>query len=160
ADGVVVVRGRVEVGARRGFGNGNGSAPPPTGLEGEEAVEPALAEESEEARVIAEEVLALDDPALAHWRAAAVIHVRALDAGEDGLRRLATLLTEHPGESRVVLHLRDADGDHELELGSEHHAAGSPQLEAEVTELFGPGSYRADPIRTLAPPPRFRGRNR
>ncbi|MGB9482770.1 MAG: DNA polymerase III subunit alpha [Candidatus Dormiibacterota bacterium] len=160
ADGVVVVRGRVEVGARRGFGNGNGSAPPPTGLEGEEAVEPALAEESEEARVIAEEVLALDDPALAHWRAAAVIHVRALDAGEDGLRRLATLLTEHPGESRVVLHLRDADGDHELELGIEHYAAGSPQLEAEVTELFGPGSYRADLIRSLAPPPRFRGRNR
>ncbi|HVB54215.1 MAG TPA: DNA polymerase III subunit alpha [Candidatus Acidoferrales bacterium] len=160
ADEVVVVRGRVEVGARRGPGNANGGSPPPSGLDGEETAEPAVAEEQEEVRVIAEEVFALDDPALTNWRAAAVIHVRAHEGGEEALRRLAGLLKAHPGESRVVLHLRDADGDHELELGSEHHTASTPQLEAEVLELFGKGSYRAEAIRTMAPPPRFRGRNR
>ena len=156
-DGVVVVRGRVEVGARRPAG---GATPPPSGLEGEEASDPSSAEESEEARVIAEEILALDDLSLADWTAAAVVHVRALRGGEEALRRLSQLFREHSGGSRVVLHLRDADGDHELDLGSEYQVSSTPQLEAKVIELFGPGSYRADPIRTLAPPPRFRGRSR
>jgi len=156
-DGVVVVRGRVEVGARRGLGSANGGSPPPTGLEGEE---PAASEEPEEARVIAEEVLALDDPTLANWRAAAVIHVRVHQGGEEELRRLSALLQEHSGDSRVVLHLRDADGDHELELDNEYNAARGPQLEAQVVALFGPGSYRTEAIRSLAAPPRFRGRNR
>ncbi|MGC2192899.1 MAG: DNA polymerase III subunit alpha [Candidatus Dormiibacterota bacterium] len=158
-DGVVVVRGRVEVGARRGAGTANGGNPPPTGLEGEESSDPSATEEPEEARVIAEAVLGLDDPTLANWRANAVIHVRAHGGGDADLHRLAEALKAHPGESRVVLHLRDADGDHELELGPEHRAAGSPQLEAAVVELFGPGSYRAEAIRSVAPPPRFRGRN-
>ena len=159
-DGVVVVRGRVEVGARRGASSASGGNPPPTGLEGEESSDPSATEEPEEARVIAEAVLALDDPALANWRANAVIHLRAHGGGEEELQRLAETLKAHPGESRVVLHLRDADGDHELELGPEHRAAGSPQLEAAVIELFGPGSYRAEAIRSVAPPTRFRGRNR
>jgi DNA polymerase-3 subunit alpha len=159
-DGVVVVRGRVEVGARRGAGTVSAGSPPTSGLEGEEAAEPSAAEEPEEARVIAEEVLALDDPVLVNWRAAAVIHVRAHEGGEEALRRLAEVLKKHPGESSVVLHLHDADGDHELELGSEHQTTGSPQLEAEVIRLFGPGSYRADAIRSLAPAPRFPSRNR
>ena len=159
-DGVVVVRGRVEVGARRSAGNSKGGVPTPSGLEGEESADPAGSEEPEEARVIAEEVLSLDDPALTNWRASAVIHINARAGGEAELRRLAELLTSHPGPSRVVLHLRDADGDHELELGEEHRAAVSPQLETEVIDLFGLGSYRADAIRSLAPPGRFRGRNR
>lgn len=160
ADGVIVVRGRVEVGTRRGGASVNGGTPAPTDLEGEEASAPAPNEEPEEARVIAEEVLSLDDPTLTNWRAAAVIHVRAHQGGEEELRRLSAVLKAHPGESRVVLHVRDADGDHELELGSEYSATAAPQLEAEVIELFGPGSYRAEAIRSLAPPPRFRGRSR
>ncbi len=109
--------------------------------------------------MIAEDLLALDDPTLANWRASAVIHVLASDAAEEALRRLAELLQAHPGHSRVVLHLHDAEGDHELELGSEYQAAGSPQLEAAVIELFGQGAYRSEALRVVAPPPRFRGRN-
>ncbi|MGH7643151.1 MAG: DNA polymerase III subunit alpha [Candidatus Dormibacteria bacterium] len=160
ADEVVVVRGRVEVGARRGPGSTDGSRQLNPGVEGEELAEPITSDEVEEARVIAEELLALDDPLLTNWRARTVIHVRAYEGGEEALRRLAAVLQAHPGESRVILHLRDTDGDHELELGTEHQAASSPQLEAEVVGLFGTGSYGADAIRAMAPPPRIRGRNR
>jgi len=160
ADGVVVVRGRVEVGARRvGVGANSGgqvSAP----WTGEEAAESVVSEEVEETRVIAEEVLSLEDPSLLGWRARAVIHVRAYDGGAEELRRLSSLLKSHPGPSQVVLHLRDADGEHQLDLGAEYCAAGEPALEAEVIELYGLGSYRLEAVRPAAPPPRLRGRNR
>ncbi|MGC1185629.1 MAG: DNA polymerase III subunit alpha [Candidatus Dormiibacterota bacterium] len=159
-DGVVVVRGRVEVGARRGASNVNGANASLNGLEGEESSEPVSAEEPEEARVIAEEVLALDDPSLADWRASAVVHIRAQQAGEEELHQLSRLLQDNMGKSMVVLHLRDADGDHELELGNEHLVMASPGLESAVVELFGPGAYQIEAIRTMAPPPRFRGRSR
>ncbi|HVC23198.1 MAG TPA: DNA polymerase III subunit alpha [Candidatus Dormibacteraeota bacterium] len=159
-DGVVVIRGRVEVGARRGAPSANGANSAPNGLEGEESSDPASAEEPEEARVIAEEVLALDDPALSDWRASAVVHIRAYQAGEDELRQLSRLLQDNVGKSMVVLHLRDAEGDHELELGNEHLVTAGPGLESAVVELFGPGSYQIEAIRTMAPPPRFRGRSR
>jgi DNA polymerase-3 subunit alpha len=160
SDGVVVVRGRVEVGVRRAGGGANGSSSQPQNWEGEESPEAGNAGEPEEARVIAEEVLSLDDPSLEGWRASAVIHIRAHRGGETELRRLSELLKENPGESRVVLHLRDDDGDHELDLGSEYAAAAVPGLEAAVVELFGEGSYRQEAIRVLAPAPRFRGRSR
>jgi hypothetical protein len=117
-------------------------------------------EEPEEARVIAEQVLALEDPSLEGWRAPAVIHILAHRGGEPELHRLAELLQQHPGDSRVLLHLRDGDGDHELDLGSEYAAAPVPGLRAAVAELFGEGSYREEAIRAPAPLPRFRGRSR
>jgi DNA polymerase-3 subunit alpha len=160
ADGVIVVRGRVEVGARRPAPNSNGGGYTPPAWDPEEAAEPTASEEQEEARVIAEEVLALEDPALLSWRASAVIHVRAHQGGEEELRRLSEVLKAHPGGCPVVLHLRDGDGDHELELDSEYSAAAGPDLEAAVVAIFGEGAYRADAVRALAPPPRSRGANR
>jgi hypothetical protein len=127
---------------------------------GEEAAESVVSEEVEETRVIAEEVLSLEDPSLLGWRARAVIHVRAYDGGAEELRRLSSLLKSHPGPSQVVLHLRDADGEHQLDLGAEYCAAGEPALEAEVIELYGLGSYRLEAVRPAAPSPRLRGRNR
>ncbi|HVA89581.1 MAG TPA: DNA polymerase III subunit alpha, partial [Chloroflexota bacterium] len=115
ADGVIVVRGRVEVGARRPASTSNGGGYAPPAWDPEEAAEPTASEEQEEARVIAEEVLALEDPALLSWRASAVIHVRAHEGGEEELRHLSQALKAHPGDCPVVLHLRDDDGDHELE---------------------------------------------
>ncbi|HEY6537409.1 MAG TPA: DNA polymerase III subunit alpha [Candidatus Dormibacteraeota bacterium] len=160
ADGVVVVRGRVEVGARRGQAGATGPGQPLPGLEGDDAAEPGTSEEPEEARIIAEEVLDLEDPGLANWRAQLVVHVRAHQGGEDVLRRLAAALQQHPGESRVVLHLQDGDGDHELELGSDYLVEAAPTLETAIVGLFGPDSYRLEALRTLAPPPRFRARAR
>lgn len=156
ADGVIVVRGRVEVGARRP----KNGVQTPASWEGDEPAESSGAEDPEEARVIAEEVLSLDDPVLLGWRAPAVIHIRATEAGEEALRQLASLLKAHPGDARVVLHLQDDGGGHELELGTEYSASSGPGLEAAVDELFGPGAYRAEPIRPLAPPPRIRIRSR
>ncbi|MGA8207980.1 MAG: DNA polymerase III subunit alpha [Candidatus Dormiibacterota bacterium] len=160
ADGVIVVRGRVEVGARRPAPNSNGGGSALPAWDPEEAAEPAATEEQEEARVIAEEVLALEDPALLGWRASAVIHVRAHQGGEEELRRLSEALKAHPGDCPVVLHLRDDDGDHELELDSEYSAAAEPGLEAAVVAIFGDGAYRADAVRALAPPPRSRSGSR
>jgi DNA polymerase-3 subunit alpha len=160
ADGVIVVRGRVEVGARRPAAGSNGGGYAPTAWDPEEAAEPAATEEPEEARVIAEEVMALEDPALLDWRASSVIHVRAYQGGEDELRLLSQVLKAHPGDSRVVLHLRDNDGDHELELDSEYSSAAEPELEAAVLSIYGEGAYRADAVRALAPPPRYRGPSR
>ena len=160
ADGVIVVRGRVEVGARRPAPNSNGGGYAPPAWDPEEAAEPTASEEQEEARVIAEEVLALEDPALLSWRASAVIHVRAHQGGEEELRYLSQALKAHPGDCPVVLHLRDDDGDHELELDSEYSAAADPDLEAAVVAIFGEGAYRADAVRAMAPPPRSRGASR
>ncbi|MGB6771734.1 MAG: DNA polymerase III subunit alpha, partial [Candidatus Dormiibacterota bacterium] len=160
ADGVIVVRGRVEVGARRPAPNSNGAGYAPPAWDPEEAAEPTASEEQEEARVIAEEVLALEDPALLSWRASTVIHVRAHQGGEEELRDLSQVLKAHPGDCPVVLHLRDDDGDHELELDSEYSAAAEPDLEAAVVAIFGEGAYRADAVRAMAPPPRSRGPGR
>jgi DNA polymerase III alpha subunit len=160
ADGVIVVRGRVEVGARRPAVAANGGGYVPAAWDPEEAAEPAATEEPEEARVIAEEVLALEDPALVSWRASAVIHVRAHQGGEEELRRLSQVLKAHPGASPVVLHLRDGDGDHELELDSEYSSSADPELEAEVVAIYGEGAYRADAVRAMAPPPRSRAPSR
>jgi len=160
ADAVVVVRGRVEVGVRRAAGAGSSSTPQAHGWEAEEGPDVGSTEEPEEARVIAEQVLALEDPSLEGWRAPAVIHILAHRGGEPELHRLAELLQQHPGDSRVLLHLRDGDGDHELDLGSEYGAAAVPGLRAAVVELFGEGSYREEAIRAPAPLPRFRGRSR
>ncbi|MFZ0169793.1 MAG: DNA polymerase III subunit alpha [Candidatus Dormiibacterota bacterium] len=160
ADGVIVVRGRVEVGARRPAPNSNGGGYAPPAWDPEEAADPTASEEQEEARVIAEEVLALEDPALVSWRASTVIHVRAHQGGEEELRDLSQVLKAHPGDCPVVLHLRDDDGDHELELDSEYSAAAEPDLEAAVVAIFGDGAYRADAVRAMAPPPRSRGPGR
>jgi DNA polymerase III subunit alpha len=160
ADGVIVVRGRVEVGARRPALASNGGGYVPAAWDPEEAAEPAAIEEPEEARVIAEEVLALEDPALISWRSSAVIHVRAHQGGEEELRLLSQALKAHPGDSPVLLHLRDADGDHELELDAEYSAAADPELEAAVVAIYGEGAYRADAVRAMAPPPRSRGPSR
>ncbi len=155
-DGVVVVRGRVEVGARRPAG-GAPSGPP---AETDESGEGALPEEAEEARVIAEEVFSMEDPALEGWHAQATIHVRIGEGGEEELRQLAELLRLHPGGCGVVLHVKDPDGEHELDLGAEYRAAAGEGLEAALVERFGAGSYRTETLRALAPPPRSRARAR
>jgi len=158
-DGVVVVRGRVEVGARPGPG-GAPAAAKATSWSPEDLMEEA-ADEVEEARVIAEDVLALDDPQLADWRAESVVHISLVDASEAVLEALAKLLAGGEGGSPVVLHLQDADGSHEIELGAEHRVEPAADLELAVLQLCGPDSYRVETIRATAPVPnaqRFRPR--
>ncbi|MHB8554948.1 MAG: DNA polymerase III subunit alpha [Candidatus Dormibacteria bacterium] len=158
-DGVVVVRGRVEVGPRPGAGRAPSSANGAAWSPDEEGEEPA--EEAEEARVIAEDVLSLDDPQLADWRADSVVHVSLADASEDVLAGLAAVLVGRTGASQVVLHLQDVQGRHEIELGGDHRVDPGPGLERAVSELCGPDSYRVETIRATAPVPnsqRFRQR--
>jgi DNA polymerase-3 subunit alpha len=160
-DAVVVVRGRVEVGARPGPGGLTPAGTKPqryvTGENGDESG----AEEPEEARVIAEEVLGLDDPQLADWRPTAVVHVTVANSSDDVLGRLSEALGRQRGGSPVVLHLEDHEGRHDIELGESHRVDVGEELERAIVEVCGPDTYRVETVRAQAPVPdrqRFRAR--
>ncbi len=147
-DAVLVVRGRVEVGARADT-NGNGRRP----LEGDELGDTAV-DEPEETRIIAEAVFALDDRQLDDWRAPRVVHIRISDPTEERLADLAQLLRAHPGDSPVNLHLRDFEGDHELNLGPQFQVSATAELSLQLVAMFGDGAYREAVIRQSVKPRR------
>ncbi|MGH7611286.1 MAG: DNA polymerase III subunit alpha [Candidatus Dormibacteria bacterium] len=149
-DSVIVVRGRAEVGARRPPPNGGQARSPSAAWEGEEAAEAGPSEEPE-TRVIAEEILPLDAPQLAGWRASSVVHVKVAPEVSTSLEQLAEVLRHHPGASPVRLRVLDDQGEHELDLGPEYRVDAAPELEAAVLALCGPGSYSRELVRTAAP---------
>ncbi len=157
ADAVVVVRGRVEVGSRTGAGPqsqraGAWEPPDPSGDE-------SGGDEPEEARVIAEEVFGLDAPELAGWSPDALVHITPTVVSEGSLDELATVLAAHPGGTRVVLHLRDDQGAHEIDLGEAYKVGIADGLADAITRACGPGSYHVETRRPVAPPQqRFRPR--
>jgi DNA polymerase III alpha subunit len=160
-DGVVVVRGRVEVGARPGSGGPTsvGSKTPRYGS-GENGDE-APAEEPEEARIIAEEVMGLDDAQLTDWQPISVVHVTVAHSTDEILGRLSEALGGSQGGCPVVLHLQDDEGRHDLELGESHRVNVGNDLERAVVEVCGPNAYRVETVRAQAPVPdrqRFRPR--
>ena len=144
-DAVVVVRGRVEVGAVGGVPSGRADP-------GEDGAE----EEVEAARLIAEAVLPVDAPELRGWRPDQVVHLTAREPEEEAVAALAGLLAAEPGPTPVVLHLVEAGEAHELDLGEGHRVEASPKLQAEVEALLGAGSYRVERRHLEAPPPRPR----
>ncbi len=152
ADAHVVVSGRAETGPRAPAG-GPGAAPPPAGGGGAESSEEVEAADpvAELPRVVADAIWALDDPALDRWRAAATVHVTAADGSRERLGELAAAIAAHPGPTPVVLHLRDGDGEHEVELGERHGVAVSAELERAITACCGPASYRVQRVRPKAP---------
>ena len=154
-DAVVVVRGRVEVGPRPGSASAN---PRAAGFESSDpALEESAGEEAEEARVIAEEVFGLDAPELAGWSPDAVVHISPSAVSEGSLEELAAALAANRGSARVVLHVRDDQGGHEIELGDSYRVSVSDALAEAVRRACGPGSYRVETRRPIAPPPqRFR----
>jgi DNA polymerase-3 subunit alpha len=160
-DSVVVVRGRVEVGARPGPGGANPASPKSQRYaSGQNGDEPGT-EEPEEARVIAEDVLGLDDPQLAGWRPTAVVHVTVANSSDDVLGRLSQALGQQQGGSPVVLHLQDQEGRHDIELGESHRVDVGEELERAVVEVCGPDTYRVETIRAQAVVPdrqKFRAR--
>jgi DNA polymerase-3 subunit alpha len=151
SDGVVVVRGRVEVGARPGSSGASsaGSKAPRYGS-GENGDE-APAEEQEEARIIAEEVMGLDDAQLTDWKPISVVHVTVAHSTDEVLGRLSEALGERHGGCPVVLHLQDQEGRHDLELGESHRVNIGVDLERAVVEVCGPNAYRVETIRAQAP---------
>ncbi len=145
-DAVIVVRGRVEVGA---VGAGRGSQ-----RSAGEGFEEGSEEEPEEARLIAEAVMSVDSPELTEWHPDLVVHVTVHDPEEPTLERLSQVLAGADPGSPVVLHLLDRQGQHELDLGDDHRVTPGPELQTVVEQLCGPGSYRVETRRSLAPPPR------
>ena len=156
-DSVVVVRGRVEVGPRPGTGPSTSRARTWDSQDG--SGDDSGAEEPEEARIIAEEVFSLDAPELAEWRPEAVLHITPRGISETVLMDLAQALGAHPGRALVVLHVRDGEGAHEIELGDDHRVSPSDELEEMVLKVCGAGSYRVETLRSVAAAqPRYRAR--
>ena len=156
-DAVVVVRGRVEVGPRPGAGSVN---PRTSAWElPDPGQEESGSDEPEETRVIAEEVFGLDAPELSAWSPDSVVHIRPSVVSEAALEELSTVLAAHPGPAPVVLHVRDAQGVHEIELGDRYRVAVSDSLAEAVSRACGVGSYGVETNRPVAPTPtRFRPR--
>ena len=148
-DAVVVVRGRVEVGA-------SGKPASQRADPGEEETE----EDADAARLIAESVLAVDAPALAGWRPDAILHLTAREPADEVVAALAEVLADTPGRTPVVLHLLEEGEVHELELGESHRVEVSPELESRVDALLGPGCFRVERRHAEAPAPRSRGPER
>ena len=155
-DQVVVVRGRVEVGVRGATRGGAQRQPWDSSQlsDGEGAPE-----EVEEAKVIADEIFSLESPELAEWEASEIVHLTSLNSSDQQLQSLAAILLENAGSTPVVLHLRDSEGMHEIDLGEGHRVSPGERLEAQVAALLGAGSYRVETMRAMAPAPRsFRPR--
>jgi len=154
-DQVVVVRGRVEVGSR---GSARASSP-------KQSWDPQIAdgevpsEEVEEAKVIAEEIFSLDSPELAEWEASEIVHLTSLTSSDEQLGALADIIRNNPGSTPVVLHLRDSEGMHEIDLGEGHRVSPGEELEGQVAALLGSNAYRVETRRAMAPAPKsFRPR--
>ena len=147
-DAVVVVRGRVES-ARPGGAltttNGNGSG------DDEERGE------NEPAKIIADAVLALEDPRLLAWRRNQTLRLMVPSRRASQLAALREALERHPGDVRVVLHVEGTEKIDEVMLSEQHAVTPAPGLERAVTALLGDGTYRIDTRRERGPEPLRRG---
>jgi DNA polymerase-3 subunit alpha len=107
--------------------------------------------EAEAAALLADQVWAFEDPDPEGWARVQVVHV-SMTGGMDRevLTNLDELLSQHPGQDAVVLHVDDDDQSWEMEL-PRRKVAHSAELMDAVEQLLGSGSYRAEVVRRKAP---------
>ncbi|MDQ6748122.1 MAG: hypothetical protein M3010_08485, partial [Candidatus Dormibacteraeota bacterium] len=107
--------------------------------------------EAEAAALLADQVWAFEDTDPEGWSRSQVVHVSVTGGmGRAALVSLDEVLSGHPGEDVVVLHVDDQSQSWELEL-PRRKVAHSDQLMGAVELLLGPGSYRAEVVRRKAP---------
>jgi DNA polymerase-3 subunit alpha len=97
---------------------------------------------SEETNLIVNEIVPLAD---AWQKPVKHVTLRFAEPGHDAttLDRLAEILRRHPGSVPLRLVLDLADGRRVLMEADRHAVAWTPQFQAEVSGLLGPGSIRA-----------------
>jgi DNA polymerase III subunit alpha len=144
ADRVVIVRGKVDARSTSG------------GDEDERAEAP---------KVLADDILAFDDPGHDEWVRNQVVHLDVpaeIAAGQ--LARLEEVLMACPGPDRVVLHLQREGGTADMELGERFRVQGGgpagERAQREINDLFGRPVWRVEVIRRKAPERQPNGRPR
>jgi DNA polymerase-3 subunit alpha len=138
-DAVVVVRGKVE--APRGASEGLLSA----------AVGEDELGEPQPPKLVAETVMALEDPRLLTWRADQTVHVTVGHAQGALAASLRRCLDAHAGDIPVVVHVDHPGKVDEVTLGPESGVSPTPALERAVAALLGEGAYRVELRREQAP---------
>ncbi len=134
ADNIVIVRGKVD--ARTASGD-------------EE-------DRSEAAKVIADEILAFDDPGHETWVRNQLVHLDVpADALGEQLAALEEILAACPGSDRVVMHLQRDSGSVEMDLGDRFRVQGGgpagQRAEHAINALFGRPVWRVEVIRKKVP---------
>jgi hypothetical protein len=134
SDTVVIVRGKVD--ARTASGNDE--------------------ERAEEAKVIADEILAFDDAGHESWVRNQVVHLDVpADASPEQMATLEEILARCTGPDRVVMHLQRADQIVDLDLGDKFRVQGGglagDRAQREIDGLFRRPVWRIEVIRRRAP---------
>jgi len=133
-DNIVIVRGKID--ARTASGDDE--------------------DRSEAAKVIADEILAFDDPGHDSWVRNQVVHldVPAEALGEQ-LAAVEDILASCPGPDRVVMHLQRDGGSVEMDLGERFRVQGGgpagQRAEHAINALFGRPVWRVEVVRRKAP---------
>ena len=133
-DNIVIVRGKID--ARTASGDDE--------------------DRSEAAKVIADEILAFDDPGHDSWVRNQVVHldVPAEALGEQ-LAAVEDILASCPGPDRVVMHLQRDGGSVEMDLGERFRVQGGgpagQRAEHAINALFGRPVWRVEVVRKKAP---------
>jgi DNA polymerase III alpha subunit len=133
SDTVVIVRGKVD--ARTASGDDE--------------------ERAEEAKVIADEILAFDDAGHESWVRNQVVHLDVpADASPEQMAALEEILGRCTGPDRVVMHLQRPDQVVDLDLGEKFRVQGGglagDRAQREIDGLFRRPVWRIEVIRRRA----------
>jgi DNA polymerase-3 subunit alpha len=106
-------------------------------------------------KVIADEILAFDDPQHAEWVRNQVVHLDVPpEVDAEKLDALQRVLSACPGPDRVVLHLPREHGIVDMELGERFRVQGGgpagERAQREVNALFGRPVWRVEIVRKKA----------
>jgi DNA polymerase-3 subunit alpha len=132
-DAVVVIRGKVEIGR-----------PSPNGGDDEER-------DAEPAKIRADAIFAMDDPRLVAWRRNSSVHLRLAPHQRPMIAPLHQAISEHAGDSPVVIHVESAESIDDIALHDGFAVEPGPGFERTVEALLGPGGYRVETRRERAP---------
>ncbi|HVH65439.1 MAG TPA: DNA polymerase III subunit alpha [Candidatus Acidoferrum sp.] len=134
SDTVVIVRGKVD--ARTASGDDE--------------------ERAEEAKVIADDILAFDDAGHERWVRNQVVHLDVpAEATPEQMATLEAILGRCPGPDRVVMHLQRGDQTVDMDLGDKFRIQGGglagDRAQREIDGLFLRPVWRLEVIRKRAP---------
>ena len=113
-------------------------------------------ERAEEAKVIADEILAFDDAGHETWVRNQVVHLDIpAEATPDQMAALEEILSRCPGPDRVVMHLPRGDQTVDMDLGDKFRVQGGglagDRTQREIDGLFLRPVWRLEVIRRRAP---------
>ena len=135
---IVVIAGKVDSRA----GNTRNAPPAEGGDDDLEAVEAA-----ERASLVADVIWAWDDPECAPVERRQKVHVDLEGEDSGAIDRLLQVISRHPGEDEVFLHIRVGGREVTVSTGDRYHVAAGPALKAELDTALGGEFTRLETVR-------------